>query len=171
MGLSVSAYSHVKQITANYNEEIDEFVDLNGNIISKYTQICIIPDFADRALEFSNNTLYDYDRSIRFSAGSYSGYGHWRSWLAEFAGYQITNLATTPLQAAWMSDEGPFWELINFSDCEGTIGTEISQKLLKDFQQFSDKLKNVSHSLHVEYYNSFQSAFEIASQNGFVKFS
>ena len=40
---------------------------------------------------------------------------------------------------AWERTDGPFWELINFSDCEGVIGPKTSAKLAGDFAAFQEK--------------------------------
>jgi hypothetical protein len=84
----------------------------------------------------------------------------------------------------------PFWELINFADNEGTIGTEISKKLAADFEKMRDTIvkeawekwpsvddfPTVRHeneqerNYFMKKYDQWAKAFAIASDNGAVKF-
>lgn len=64
-----------------------------------------------------------------FRAGSYSGYNAWRRWLASVVG--------TTDKAVWDGHVPPaFGELIHFSDCEGTLKSEVCAKLAKDFDDW-----------------------------------
>jgi hypothetical protein len=82
----------------------------------------------------------------------------------------------------------PFYELIDFSDCEGAIGAKVSAKLLRDFKQNREKIHkkmvsdpasrdisalgagwDVAHFFAV--YDDFTQAFEIASDRGVLIFT
>ena len=129
-----------------------------------------------------------------FRAGSYSGYNDWREWLAQLAGYKpvivpagekigMLNHADrrhSYSAGAWAVDSGPFHELINFSDCEGTIGPEIAAKLAQDFKDFQAFVDNpepgkpyyeaMCMSWYAEAYGLWRVAFEMAKDGGAVCF-
>jgi hypothetical protein len=112
--------------------------------------------------------VYEYDFCGSFRVGSYSGYNHWREELAKGGGYP--KYADSYAEGAWNHyDNGPFWELINFSDCEGFIGPKTSLKLFKDFEKYEKEFEP-----HNEYfkkiYDNFKEAFKVASENGVVDF-
>lgn len=115
--------------------------------------------------------LYSFEESFSFRAGSYSWYNRWREWLAALVG-------KTP-EEIWNAEnpEGPFTELINFSDCEGTIGPKTSAKLLGDFEAFTARAEAFALELgpvqgghFVAVYNEFKKAFSLAADGGFVVF-
>lgn len=62
--------------------------------------------------------------------------------------------------------------MINFSDCEGTLGTLVCQKLLKDFVEFQYRVDQLSdqHSYNKELYATWRKALEMASDNGAIAF-
>jgi len=74
---------------------------------------------------------------IEFRAGSYSGYNKWRDELARRA-------LDLPAATVWEDPsrfvEAPFFELINFSDCEGTIGPDAASDLATDFGALRDRI-------------------------------
>ena len=155
MGLDIEAYRKLK---------IDETVEDDDG---ETTSFFINPDFPGRADDIEGGKPYVYDSVFSFRAGSYSGYGAWRRELCKTLGF-------TSDDDYWYNatPETPFYELINFSDCEGVIGTEISEKLLKDFsdhQEGIDKWESHSPWVH-KLYKLWRTAFETASDDGAVKF-
>ena len=108
---------------------------------------------------------YAADREYSFRAGSYSGYNRWREWLSELA------LGVAP-ETVWHSHEAykdkPFAELINFSDCEGTLGPKVCAKLAKDFKDFEAQAKADEDAYYV--YKEFMTVFELTANNGAVVF-
>ena len=122
----------------------------------------------DRAREIVRGGVYEFKEQYAFRAGSYVGYGQWRSALC------YLSLGVNP-NAVWQTPndyaDKPFYELIDFSDCEGIIGTGVSVKLAHDF---FINLKNISEKGPDEYfilkYSDWRKAFEMASNNGFVSF-
>lgn len=109
--------------------------------------------------------------SIGFRAGSYSGYGEFRRALCKAA------LGVAP-EVVWTDPEGyrtvPFFELINFSDCEGTIGPEACADLAEDFGgSLRDQIRtrlSIDDPWFVERYDLWQRAFELAASTGIVSF-
>ena len=104
---------------------------------------------------------------ISFRAGSYGGYNQWREWLCWLS------LGCEP-RVVWNNPdryEGkPFYELINFSDCEGIIGPDVSRKLAQDFAEHQDHAVHDTQQWFVDKYADWRKAFEIAASGGFVDF-
>jgi hypothetical protein len=112
--------------------------------------------------------VYSAADSFGFRAGSYGGYNSWRDWLARISGWGSA-------KACWNSRKtgDPFYELINFSDCEGIIGPRVAAKLAKDFADHAIKAKALSaedDTYYFEKYGDWQKAFEMAADNGAVSF-
>lgn len=170
MGLDITAYSGLTKVK-NLAEDDEDYY---GN--GKQTRFTDNRDFPDHFEGLEKNTIYGYDDSFSFRAGSYSSYSYWRGQLAELAGYGQDQLnpgeTADPdfyAEAAWASKGGPFYELINFSDCEGTIGPKVVTKLLGDFEMFEAAAKNAGDDFYLSY-KDWKRAFELASNNGAVSF-
>ena len=68
-----------------------------------------------------------------------------------------------------------FVELIDFSDCEGTIGPIVAAKLAKDFAEHREKAaayvaKQEDGDWILRKYTDFQEAFTLAALEGAVRF-
>lgn len=103
------------------------------------------------------NTVYEWESSYSFRAGSYSGYGIWRSSLNNFKG------------------DVAFQELINFADNEGVIGPVVSKKLYEDFVKYEKEAEQYSEDTNddgwfIENYRDWLEAFKLASDGGAVEF-
>jgi hypothetical protein len=136
-----------------------------------------IPCFAPRAEGVDMAALYSSAQDFHFRAGSYGGYNTWRENLAKLAGYPATEWRdhdgeTTMKHAAacWRGAAGPFSELINFADNEGTIGPIVAKKLAADFAQFEDQAKATDDAWFIDRYGEWKLAFEIAADGGAVEF-
>jgi len=107
---------------------------------------------------------YTFDKSVSFRAGSYSGYNQWRDWLAKLSGWKSA-------EACWgvTHSKGPFYELINFSDCSGVIGPATSKKLAKDFADYENKVPRADAHFH-DLYLKWKEAFELAADDGAIVF-
>ena len=113
-----------------------------------------------------------------FRAGSYSGHNNFRKLLVEaIHGVEIEHF--------WHNEEeyegAPFYEMLNFSDCEGVIGVEESKKLHEDFVLhrgiFEDFVRsqydktNISiRAEYMELYDDWLKSFNIAADKGAVLF-
>ncbi len=160
MGLDITAYSKIKK--TNNLDEASIFV-YRGEY------------YNDRAIDVEAGTYIEGDEceSHCFRAGSYSGYNQFRNLLSDI-------ILEADQRTVWTNEEAyegkPFYELINFSDCEGNFGPEMSAKLHKDFvdhrEVFHEKVKN--RNLYEGYYESvydnFMKGFELASQGGILSF-
>ena len=160
MGLDITAIRQARFVRFTLNDEED---------YDWLTQIHIYANagFPDRAVPMRDNGLYEYAEIFTFRAGSYSGYNHWREQLTRLM------LNTSP-ERIWESPDTfagrPFVELIDFSDCEGTIGTTAARKLAKDFQDCQGHADKVSDEYFQELYRQWRKAFEMAADEGCVKF-
>jgi hypothetical protein len=120
-----------------------------------------------------------------FRAGSYSGYNWWRELLAKAIHHKSAQRVWHEAdelepEAEEFADYVPmpaFYELIEFSDCEGCIGTEVSKKLHKDFGENREKYVEYVKAQEADIagycinrYDDWLKAFEIASKGGFVAF-
>ncbi|HEV7251456.1 MAG TPA: hypothetical protein VGN93_31145 [Shinella sp.] len=134
------------------------------------------PDFPGRADDIEDRGVYSSGDSFGFGAGAYSGYNRWRERLAELAGYPQAPIETYGRvehrhdAGAWTVADGPFWELINFSDCEGVIGTAVSKKLAADFAAFDAAAQAVDDPTFYPRYQNWRKAFEMAADAGAVDF-
>lgn len=116
MGLRINTYSNIR-LSANEPdssaafgvEETDPYFDRIGLNPGIYTA-----DFID---------------SIK--VGSYTFYNSWREMLSQLA---LGMPATTVWESPEMEGK-PFYELIDFSDCSGILGTDVCCKLLDDFEE------------------------------------
>jgi hypothetical protein len=131
-------------------------------------------EFAARSDDIDTGATYHAAEDYGFRAGSYSGYNEWREELAKLAGYEhvpYRDEGKTHSAGAWSQSSGPFWELIYFSDCEGTIGPKTSAKLAKDFADFQPKADQHPHDWFRNLYAHWRRAFDLAAQNGAVVFT
>lgn len=171
MGLDITAYSELKK--AECGNAFDEF----GDIADGFVQFYVNTDFPSRADDVIDNVAYEYGEEVSFRAGSYGGYNAWRDKLAEMAGYQqgayeeYGRTRKSFAATVWNNPiPGPFMELINFSDCEGVIGTKVSKKLAGDFAEYQADADAHPDADFRDKYAEWRSAFEFASNKGAVKF-
>lgn len=163
MGLDIIAYSRLKknEYLSAMSEEDREDLDINCLIMSPLL-IEIDEAFPGRAEPLKyNGDVYDCENYEWINIGSYSTYGWFRRALETFS-----------------EDRDCFNELIDFSDCEGVIGSIVSKKLYEDFssnqelfeQWVYQKYSVVEGEFLLRMYYKFESAFEIAKDGGAVKF-
>jgi len=157
MGLDIVAYEGLKKVEAEENIQVS------------HDQFGYSSDL--------EKGWYDCDSSFHFRAGSYSSYNSWRRALCE-AIHGVND------SEFWKDEENyigqPFYELINFSDCEGQIGPKVAEKLYQDFanpeneKKFFDYCKAKFETAYLqefyeENWDDFKKAFEIARQGGLVQ--
>lgn len=115
MGLDITSIS---QIEKSKTEE-DGFYVHKGHITT-----------SRHSLKEGWYIMSDNSREHHFRAGSYGSHNQFRRMLAEA-------IHGVKVEEIWMNEDQydgtPFNELINFSDCEGTIGHKESKKLYEDF--------------------------------------
>lgn len=162
MGLDIRAYSQLKDT----GRPFDWAVDKENAYIPHNHQ-----DFATRCVEFTPGNAFEYEYGLRAYIGACSDYGVWREKLAKLAGYSPLTEGHRPYSAgAWAATEGPFWELIDFTDCDGVLGTAVCQKLAKDFAAYEVSARRLGDEDFLCTYLQFKAAVEWASDGGAVVF-
>lgn len=175
MGLDISVYKEIdfesfQSRSGKSEEELDELYDNMLYLYNSYNPY----NQSDNIRE----GFYNYEkREFNFRAGSYSGYNMFREILCE-SFYELKP------EVIWGNitkyKDGDFIELINFSDCEGFIGPKTSKKLFNDFVKNEDKFnsfldtkinENTTKDYYKEKYQEWKKAFEIASEDGVVRFA
>jgi len=179
MGLDIYAYSNIEKVE-NVQFDIDgipmdpivqEKMD-DGDLV----RFLINPDFDGRQGNISDKHLYKFQEREYLLRIGYITYNRFRRELARLADYPKVEYQGELREDASAWDGGcagmPFEPLINFSDYDGTIGYEICESLLVDFNNFEDKVKDFSEEYRFfENYMALKKAFEIGSRNGAVVFS
>lgn len=169
MGLDITAYSKIKAEPNGF--------DTDGDLIDwdNHFTIYINPHFQAQSEGLQEKTAYSYDESHGFRAGSYSGYNGWREQLAKMAGYPAVEVERYGRKdfhhdaGAFAATSGPFWELINFSDCEGALGEAVCKKLLIDFNQFASEAEK-DDSYFKDRYQDWYKAIRLGADGGCVCF-
>jgi len=157
MGLDIVAYEGLKKVEAEENIQVS------------HDQFGYSSDL--------EKGWYDCDSSFHFRAGSYSSYNSWRRALCE-AIHGVND------SEFWKDEENyigqPFYELINFSDCEGQIGPKVAEKLYQDFTNPENEEKflyycnqnletEMLREFYLENWEDFKKAFQMARHNGLVQ--
>ena len=168
-GLDITALSGLTQVAA-------ATLDSDGQPQGEHQVILSPVGFPERFDGLRSDVVYAFKSSFAFRAGSYSGYNAWRNELAKLAGYKASPyefLGKTELRydaTVWQLQQGPFWELINFSDAEGVIGPVACKKVYQDFVQYSQAAEQHSDLYFRESYADWKKAFEMCADNGAIVF-
>lgn len=178
MGLDITAYSRVEIV--GFADDYDEDLEADDWTAEGYLhQDWINPHFPHAVpADWPREGYVRYvvkGESHGFRAGSYGGYGQWREQLANIF-LNITHECHTNgfWEAVHASTGQPFYELINFSDCEGILYGPVCEKLYTDFsvnrQHFIDNVAPDEFNYDVGKYDEWTKAFELAADNGLVSF-
>lgn len=176
MGLDITAYKNIKKSEAQLDDDGYAIDPATGEEIAdgNWFPTWLNHDFPGRADDIEDGAVYTYEDCTGLDVG-YGGHFWWRDELAKMAGYPVAELDMGYLKqknyfgGASQAGGGPFYELINFSDSEGIIGTEVSKKLAADFIKFEGNSK-VMGERFATLYQRWKAAFEMASENGCVRF-
>lgn len=163
MGLDIKVYSELKknEYLSAMSEEEKEELDVDCLIMFPFLTE-IDEAFPGRAEPLKyNGDVYGCENYEWINISSYSTYGWFRRALEVFS-----------------ENRDCFNELIDFSDCEGVIGSIVSKKLYEDFSSNAESFKKWVHRKFDAYdsewllrmYRKFESAFEIAKDGGAVEF-
>lgn len=127
------------------------------------------PSFTARA-DGLEPGVYERADHMGFRAGSYRSYNYYRDQLARFA-------FNVPAEAVWRDRERyegkPFYEQIDFSDCEGVIGPATSAKLARDYADWDEGARKEwgTDSEQYRLYTLWRRAFEMAADAGAVQYA
>jgi hypothetical protein len=120
--------------------------------------------FPQHANDLDATAVYCAIEKFSFIAGCYSRYNRWLEQLGHLAGIPCIDLF-------WRSPRpAPFAELLDFADCDGTIGTAVCQKLAGDFAAWAGQAAQHPERYFRERFVFWRHAFEVASQKGCVVF-
>jgi len=160
MGLDITSYSNLKK-----GKETRESI-----YIGKGPEHVARHEYAEGWYEPTLETVGHH-----FRAGSYGGYN-------QFRGHLCAAIHGVECEEFWTNEdyEGtPFYELIDFSDCEGVIGVEESKKLHAEFMLHKGIFRrylenNIDDSEDLDYfmekYEDWTKAFSISAQGGALIF-
>lgn len=118
------------------------------------------PAFADRLAPLEEG-YYQATELRREYIGSYHYYGEWRTWLSQ----------TFP---------SAFEELVDFSDCDGSLGPDAVHSLYVDFEEWNEQVRDIAErtipdaddaTSYIETYRQFRRCFLLADPDGVVEFS
>jgi len=181
MGLDTTYYRGLTRIEGTQNESGD-LIGTDGHVYEEGNFYEMRRDpWPERCEDFKDGYYSFKERDHAFSS-AYSSYNTWREGLAELAGYEAKLDADavglgragrlSHSVGAWDATEGPFWELINFSDCEGVIGADVSAKLHADFVAYRGRASAFAKGDQQWFvrYCAWEEAFRHASDGGCVDF-
>jgi len=170
MGLDITAYQHAGLLEGNH-KATDACWDLEEGS-PDYHEHLYLANGSEESREGLKPLARPSGQSFDFRAGSYSSYNEWRSALCR----AILGISDRELWEDTLKYRGrPFYELINFSDCEGVIGFIAARKLYQDFvaheKKFTDYVGGLEDSeWFVTKYQDWKRAFDLAKEDGIVVF-
>lgn len=181
MGLDITAYSKLKTVDSEFlkiRERIPGVFGKLGEEVYEFTK-SMVDSPNNWIQDMEPGTCYQSKDTVEFDfrAGSYGGYNDYRNKLSEcFLNVQSNEVWTNERRY-----EGkPFYEQINFSDCEGFIGPKVSAKLHEDYKRGRDQWYEFLKELYagddeeikwgMAIYDNWTKAFGIASDEGLVWF-
>lgn len=177
MGLDITAYQNIRFIDCVFDASGEPIDPGTRKPIDEARRVNVNRDFVARADGLQEDAWFVPEKAYGFHAGSYGGYNQWREELAKLSEYPAVETDSELRRGkirhdagAWKAESGPFWELINFSDCEGCIGPKTSAKLAKDFADYQQRADSHSDERFRDRYNEWRGAFEMAAINGLVDF-
>jgi hypothetical protein len=168
MGLDTTAFEHASPVIPCDQDDEDHVY--TGHVIA-----WVFEGFERSLRGLQMGVCYEvFGEMTEFRAGSYSGYFAWREGLAQRA-LGVSAMKVGEYPSLFVNQ--PFFELIYFSDCEGTIGPEAASDLAGDFGALRAKIAArpladpEEEAWFMEVYDQFQCAFERAARGGgLVKF-
>lgn len=172
MGLDIVAYKKLKK-----NDELTKMSLKRKEVLWNGCEILLMHPslkqfekvFPDTQTPFNyDGTAYDYEGVEKYSIAAYGTYGWFRRVLDE---YKDTVITEFPAAKA-------FDILINFSSCEGVIGTYACRLLSNAFTICYDSFKtwtianmqSAECDFLIGIYDKFKAAFKYASDEGAVEF-
>ena len=163
MGLDVTWYRRLRPVP--------ECVDIRDGVgwCDEHVSFFDNPDFPGRAEGVETEMCYDVgtDDCGEVFCSSYSAYSRWRTALSRMA----LGVDSERVWEEWPNYAGkPFAELINFSDCEGTIGPVVATRLAADFAAFDERARETMSDNHYRIYRSFADGCAAASDGGALRF-
>jgi len=171
MGLDATAYG---RLTLVENPVLDEDGYPEGGSQRSFWEN---PDFPGRMAGIEGRpAVYEYEVTADFFHGGYGRYNGVRELLAKLAGYPAIEVEQYGQkyqrhdEGAFRAGAGPFYEMICFSDCEGTIGPVACAKLAADFAAHQTEADAHENEYFRSCYAMWRAGFELAADGGAVHF-
>jgi len=157
MGLDVTGYSELKKCN---EDDCEEMYVSSGDWEQSNMK------------EFEGEIKCSVEDTYDFRAGSYGGYNRFRDELCKtinnVSAQSLWSLAETQKDVAI---DMPFFWLINFTDCDGYIGTSFCEILYNDFCNYEEVfVAKCEDDSYIEKYLDFKEAFKLGKNNGLVIF-
>lgn len=163
MGLDVTAYSKVEfaEVVSSYVDFEQRYEGVDAVWVEAAGYYAHLPPLKNGGVYCINGETFT------FRAGSYSVYNWWRNELSiKFIGVSARGVWNEPV----LYRDKPFFMLVNFSDCEGCIGSETAVVLADAFDTYADVVfAEMPPEFHATY-QRFHRAFRLASDDGLVRF-
>jgi len=180
MGLDITYCSNIKNINVVLDENDEDYDSKQDDAYDNSCFRAWNEYFPYQFGDLVHKAYYDGSDCGDLCAGSYSGYGSWRRQLSNIVGYESIeyvwndfNNQIRKQKLYKLSDVeyklSPFYELLWFSDCEGTICSSVCKKLYKDFLEYDEKAIKEDKYFYKKY-KEWTEAFRVASDNGAVSF-
>lgn len=85
---------------------------------------------------------------ISFRVGSYTYFHNWRKDLCKLAKISLKRYTGLLNDYVWLvSEDDPFFELLNHSDCDGKLSTLECRNLLEDFNKYLSRKNKILFTL------------------------
>ena len=181
MGLDVTGYKRTVPVKEHEARAIMEAEDPReaADLFGAHVPTIMDKEFPGRSEGLWLDTPYLAEEEYGFAMGSYSAYNWWRAQLAKLVG--IDDLHRWWRENDVATVEGPFAELLHFSDCEGTLGPEASRRLARDFAEWQERATEFAAKIvssdpddgpwWIKKYGQMRRAFELGAQEGYVEFT
>ena len=166
MGLFVSVLKNVKKLT---ELEIEMYNSNSSLDVCIFQATQTSPVWNDKIKNLTINAWYagDYDKGFSYA---YSTHSIFRNKLVK-----LTNASDKVLFSDgtinWTEVENyefDFKELVYFSDCEGCLDWETSEKILNDFLKYEDIVNKMEDSYFVTYFMDWIEVLKIGAIEGNV---
>jgi hypothetical protein len=162
MGLDIFAIEKAARV-ADY----DEKTDLLEEGLDEEQLVRVKVNEAFKSHDHITDGIYRWEGRTAEFGSSYGTYGGFRSDLCLLAHGVFP-------QIVWNNPDlyegGDFYELINFSDCEGVIGPTTAGKLLTDFKKHRERYFEQNNEWDCERYDDWIKALDISSNDGLLIF-
>ena len=155
MALQVIAYSGLRVVRSLGSTE-------DPSAVQDGITFQVHPGFPRQAGGIDPQLVYSAQQTFRFDVGSYSRYLRWLEQLARVVGIPSIDLF-------WRSPKPiAFAELLDFADCNATMGSVTCAKLAHDFQDWAVKAARSTESYFREQYAFWGRACDIAALHGCI---
>lgn len=167
MGLSITVLKNPVQTRKGFPKSDEDF---DGQYVYPNRDFTSVADGIEPG-------IYDGE-THRFHPGPYSSYNHFRNLLSQVG---MGDVDSVIWENPGAYSNRPFFEQVNFSDCEGVIGPRTSKKLAKDYEDNREKFVKFvqwkyAHDIGerdylIDRYDRWAEGFKIAAENnGMVLF-